>query len=436
MEVESPAPTLMTSQAPVERVPAHFAFVSSSPLNETDKEKLSQETEHELLQDVARNHPHLHLSILRWRASKPQIHAAARSNCCVLHFSGHCHWKKGLVIEETGQSNGKGAQKKFLGSDSLVEIFKGLGDKRPRVLFLAACHSKVVGQPVVEKGLVDYAIVCGEFQKLGDRGAPVFAKNFYQSLLSGKTSVSEAFESATNVLKEMAKERRETVISTFKRHFQSHTKKEEYEEIHSKLKKKAELYEYDIGWEMKEIRTKWYQRLHEWMKSEHIKENEKEEIERMRNDLEWAQYLEEESVKYMLLQKTKKGDVRFKFEEPDSLCSKTGWIPARPSFFCKALVEHEYLQIMNNYRLSLKSDDAVLERKFAKRWLQIVGEKGTGKTSLATEIAWLRRHDMDGPDAIFWVDLTEATEKTGFSELSPRRWTQNQRKERRILSTV
>eukprot|EP00466_Bigelowiella_natans_P020286 jgi/Bigna1/144186/aug1.85_g18894 len=151
-------------------VPAHIAFVSSSPLNETDKEKLSQQTD------------------------------------------GHCDRKKGLVIEETGQSNGKAAQKKYLGS--LVEIFGGLGDKRPRVLFLAACHSKVVGQLVVEKGQVDYAMVCDEHHELGDSGAPVFAKNFYKSLLSGKTRVSEAFESAKKVLEEMATARREAVIST------------------------------------------------------------------------------------------------------------------------------------------------------------------------------------------------------------------------------
>jgi len=46
-----------------------------------------------------------------------------------------------------------------------------------------------------------------------------------------------------------------------------------------------------------------------------------------------------------------------------------------------------------------------------KRWVHIVGAEGAGKTFLAKEMGWRLSHDMDAPDAIFFIQLKILSKK-------------------------
>jgi len=384
----------------VYQVPAHIAFISSSPMNEADTKALDLETEYEIMRDLVRNHPVFQLS--RWRASKEHIRNAIGSGCFCVHHTGHGDQEEGLHIEG-GQASANAEA--YLDGESFAEMIRKIpAENRPKVVYLAACYSEVVGEKLVKGGVVRHVVACRKEDVLGDNGAPVFAREFYKRLLGGET-VLEAFAQAKRKLREMVRWRIERALSILQDHIpQSGEVRARAMKMASKLEGKEAPYGKKV-----------YNELFALCSQEKVglDQETKEETKRL---LGWAFQAEIEEPKYTLLPRTDDGDgkahdVKYGFKASTRVEPKTGWIPAPDPFFSRDLVKKRYQAIIRNCRLSIKNDHAVLEKRFATRWTQIVGGTRTGKTALAKAVAWRLWHDNDGPNAIFWADLSRSIDE-------------------------
>jgi len=380
-----------------EQVPAHIAFIPSFPAKDSDK--LDLETEYEIMQDLTRDYPDFQFS--RWRASMEHIQNAIDSGCFCFHFAGHGDQEKGLCIEGDLPSD---YAKIYLDGKSLRKMFQEItpSKNRPRIVFLAACHSEVVGEKLIMDKLVNHAVVCRKEYELDDNVAPIVSKEFYRRLLRGE-SVLEAFERAKGRLREIVKWRVHQALSILKGHiFQS----AKLESIFENIRKRNVPFGKSVYEELSALCSQ---------KDVGLEQEQKEEIRKL---IGGAYVAEKEVKKYKLLPCVNidgTHNAKYKFEKPErQIQSQIGWIPKPLSFFSMDLVRKQYKDIVNNCRLSIKNDHAVLVKVFAKQWVEIVGGKDTGKTSLATAVAWRMRHDNDGPTAIFWVDLSDFKDKRGI----------------------
>eukprot|EP00466_Bigelowiella_natans_P001967 jgi/Bigna1/142209/aug1.68_g16917 len=315
------------SKVSIKQVPAHIAFIASSPTNEKDKNKLDQETEYDIMRDLIRESRlrfQLQFSISRWRASVENIQEAIYSGCFCIHHSGHGHRKKGLYIEGGEECSGPDT---FLDGESLREMIQKIThpERRPKIVFLAACHSEVVGEKLVKDGLVNHVVVCRKEDELGDNGVPVFVRKFYQRLLAGET-ILKAFSQAKRQLREIIKWRVHRALSIL----EEHVSEGKFKEVSQKVNEGDVPFGEEIYSNIRALIPK---------ENDSFAQEMKDDVNRL---LDWAEYAEIEEPKCILLPRSnddKSHDVKYEFKVSMRIEPKKGWIPTPESFFSRDPVD-------------------------------------------------------------------------------------------------
>eukprot|EP00466_Bigelowiella_natans_P009429 jgi/Bigna1/79144/fgenesh1_pg.60_\ len=107
----------------------------------------------------------------------------------ILHFSGH-----GLTDGKSNDylvfENGSGCAH-LLNVPTLYEIVQASNQHSLELVFVASCHSRLIGQAFISAG-VKFAVCVKRSERIMDESSIAFSRAFYHSLFTGHT-VSEAF---------------------------------------------------------------------------------------------------------------------------------------------------------------------------------------------------------------------------------------------------
>lgn len=115
-------------------------------------------------------------------------------HCDILHFTGH-GTSKGIALEydaELGDPSKLG-ECQFVSPDDLRKMPFGQG-KVPKLVFVSACHSELIGRVLVDCG-VQHVVAIDKATPVLDKASLDFAGLFYRELFEGK-SVREAFDTS------------------------------------------------------------------------------------------------------------------------------------------------------------------------------------------------------------------------------------------------
>eukprot|EP00466_Bigelowiella_natans_P021061 jgi/Bigna1/87212/estExt_fgenesh1_pg.C_170223 len=360
----------------VVEVPAHLAFAFALPL-ERFESVLRLEKDGEMLKDISgrvsiakRNAPGIEdckLHISRWRATKENVLKALRSNCFALLVGCHHTEEHGFEFE----NDNPGGKAVHVSSKDFLKIVmdakETLDLNSLKILMLAACHSEAAAKGAFgHSKLADHVIVCREKESIGDNTFRLFQTAFFENLLGG-ASVSTSFRLAEEKLLGMATDIEKQV-----------------DKLRNSLRRRPFLKPCPRG-----------------IARVTMLEEQISELKGVKN--------------FLLLPEGGDHDVRFSFKpySPSSPKLKT-WVPARPEGFNPAPFQRQliwavdnYLQLQRSSFSALQHGDSDQANSNSHRWVQMRGPKKSGRSSIAKYIAWrLSLYDMEGPDGIFWPQLT------------------------------
>jgi hypothetical protein len=134
------------------------------------------------------------LSVRTYPATTDMLRVLLSNGASCLHFSGHGifrHSGKDLLAFE--QRDGAAH---FVSSSTLRDLFQAGDDDNkvtPKLVFLASCHSREIGQALVTAG-VQHVVCVQRREKIMDQSALIFSRAFYHALFSGEQSVAACFE--------------------------------------------------------------------------------------------------------------------------------------------------------------------------------------------------------------------------------------------------